>query len=367
MPFEMQSPAGAATVINGRRCDYFCGCGYLGLQDNPRVTAAASEVLAQYGLSTATSRGGYGEHPVYTELEKQACAFFGCERLLYFASGYMGASILVQADMHAHDHFFIDESAHFSLWDAAALSNRPTTPFKHLNAPSLAEKLHAELQSGARPVLLTDGLFPISGEIAPLPEYLALLHPLNGRLLVDDAHAVGVLGVTGRGSLEHFGIDDPACQSTATFNKALGGFGGFICGAKKTLDRIEQNSRILIGSSPPPLPAAAASAKALEVIRESPGLLAYLRRNIYQARAGLNELGWDLPESPSPILCLDGRAGVDLLKLRNELFAAGIAVEYVTNYPSTPAGGAIRLAVFASHTPAQVERLLHEMERILKD
>lgn len=365
MPFEMQSPAGAVTVINSRRCDYFCGCGYLGLQGDPRVNAAASEALAQYGLSTATSRGGYGEHPVYNELEKHACAFFGCERLLYFASGYMGASILVQADLHAHDHFFIDESAHFSLWDAAALSNRPTTPFKHLSAASLAEKLHAELQSGARPILLTDGLFPISGEIAPLPEYLALLQPLHGRLIVDDAHAVGVLGGTGRGSLAHFGIDDPACQSTATFNKALGGFGGFIYGAKKTLDRVEQNSRILIGSSPPPLPAAVASAEALRVIRESPNLLEDLRRNIHQARTGLNELGWDLPDSPSPILCLPGRAGVDLLKLRNELFAAGIAVEYVTNYPSTPAGGAIRLAIFASHSPAQIDRLLMEIKRIL--
>jgi glycine C-acetyltransferase/8-amino-7-oxononanoate synthase len=365
MPFEMQSPAGAVTVINSRRCDYFCGCGYLGLQGDPRVNAAASEALAQYGLSTATSRGGYGEHPVYNELEKHACAFFGFERLLYFASGYMGASILVQADLHAHDHFFIDESAHFSLWDAAALSNRPTTPLKHLNPASLAEKLRTELQSGARPILLTDGLFPISGEIAPLLQYLELLRPLHGHLIVDDAHAVGVLGDTGRGSLAHFGIDDPACQSTATFNKALGGFGGFIYGKKKTLDRIEQNSRILIGSSPPPLPAAAASAEALRVIHESPKLLEDLRRNIHQARTGLNELGWDLPDSPSPILCLPGRTGVDLLKIRNELFAAGIAVEYVTNYPSTPAGGAIRLAIFASHSPAQIDRLLLEMKHIL--
>ena len=365
MSIEMQSPAGAVTVINGRPYDYFCGCSYLGLQGDPRVTAAASDALAQYGLSTATSRGGYGEHPVYRALEEESCTFFGCERLLYFASGYMGASILVQVDLHAHDHFFIDESAHFSLWDAAALSNRPTTPFKHLSAASLANRLRTELQSGARPILLSDGLFPISGEIAPLPEYLALLQPLHGRMIVDDAHAVGVLGGTGRGSLEHFGIDDPACQSTATFNKALGGFGGFICGSQKTLDRIEQNSRILIGSSPPPLPAAAASAKALEVIRESPGLLADLRRNIRQARTGLNELGWDLPDSPSPILCLAGRSGVDLLHLRNELFNQGIAVEYVNSYTSAPAGGAIRLAIFASHSPAQIDQLLLEMKHIL--
>jgi glycine C-acetyltransferase/8-amino-7-oxononanoate synthase len=365
MPFEMQSPAGAVTVINGRRYDYFCGCGYLGLQGHPRVTAAASAALAQYGLSTATSRGGYGEHPVYRELEEQACAFFDCERLLYFASGYMGASILAQADLRARDHFFIDDSAHFSLWDAAALGGRPVTPFKHLNPASLHTCLQNNLEPGETPLLLTDGLFPISGEIAPLPEYLALLQPLRGRMIVDDAHAAGVLGERGCGTLEHFGIDNPACQTTATFNKALGGFGGFICGAKKTLDRVEQNSRILIGSSPPPLPAAAASAEALRVIRETPELLTSLHANINLAREGLNELGWSLPESPSPILCMPGRAGVNLLQLRDGLFKQGIAVEFVTNYPSTPPGGALRLAVFATHTPGQIMHLLTGMKELL--
>jgi 7-keto-8-aminopelargonate synthetase-like enzyme len=365
MPFEMQGPAGAVTVINGRRYDYFCGCGYLGLQGHSRVTAAASAALAQYGLSTATSRGGYGEHPVYSELEKQTCAFFGCERLLYFASGYMGASILVQSSPNAHDHIFIDESAHFSLWDAAALAGRPVTPFKHLNPASLHTCLQNDLEPGETPLLLTDGLFPISGEIAPLPEYLALLQPLHGSLIVDDAHAAGVLGARGRGTLEHFGISDPACQTTATFNKALGGFGGFICGTKKTLDRVEQNSRILIGSSPPPLPAAAASAEALRVIREAPDLLTNLRTNIRMAREGLNELGWILPESPSPILCLPGRAGANLLQLRDGLFKRGIAVEFVTNYPSTPPGGALRLAIFATHTPEQIMHLLTGMKELL--
>jgi len=365
MSLEMESSAGAVTVMNGRRYDYFCGCGYLGLQGHPRVNAAAVEAIERYGLSTATSRGGYGEHPLYRALEEEACAFFDCERLLHFASGYMGASILVQSSPNAHNHFFIDESAHFSLWDAAALSNCAITPFKHLDPDALAAALHAELHPGERPILLSDGLFPISGEIAPLLEYLALLQPLHGRMIVDDAHAVGVLGAHGRGTLEHFGIEDAACQTTATFNKALGGFGGFICGSKKTLVRIEQNSRILIGSSPPPLPAVAASAAALCLLRETPELLTDLRANIRMARKGLNELGWILPESSSPILCLPGRAGVNLLQLRDGLFKRGIAVEFVTNYPSTPAGGALRIAIFASHSAAQIDHLLEEMKTLL--
>jgi glycine C-acetyltransferase/8-amino-7-oxononanoate synthase len=365
MTLQMESPAGAVTVIGGQRYDYFCGCGYLGLQGEPRVTAAAADALVRYGLSTATSRGGYGEHPVYTKLETQACGYFGCERVLYYASGYMGASILVQANLHAGDHFFLDDAAHFSLWDAAALSNCPQTPFHHLSPEALAKALREELQPGERPILLTDGLFPISGEIAPLPDYLALLHPLHGELIVDDAHAVGVLGAGGRGTLEHFSINDPDCQAVGTFNKAMGGFGGFLGGSRVRLNRIEQNSRILIGSSPPPLPAAAASAKALEVLRESPQLLAQLRANIEHARMGLAALGWELPDSPSPILCLDARSGINLIKLRDGLFKNGVAVEYITNYPSTPPGGALRIALFATHTPHQIDHLLHTMKELL--
>lgn len=361
----LQGPAGAVTVINGRAMDYFCGCGYLGLQNHPAVIAAAAAALQQYGLSTATSRGGYGEHPLYDELEAQAALSFGCERLLYFASGYMGAAILVQTGLQANDHFFLDASAHFSLWDAAAMSNRPLSSFRHLDPEGLAASLKTELQPGERPVLLSDGLFPISGEIAPLPAYLELLRPLHGRLIVDDAHAVGVLGAHGRGSAEHFGLSQNDCKTTGTFNKALGGFGGFICGTTRFINSLEQNSRIFIGSSPPPLPAAAAAAKALQLLREDPTILAALQRNVTRLRGGLRDAGWDVPDSPSPIVCLQAREKLNYFKVRDRLFEKGIAVEYVTSYPSAPAGGALRLAVFATHTPAQIEHLLAELTAVL--
>jgi glycine C-acetyltransferase/8-amino-7-oxononanoate synthase len=358
----LQSPVGATTLINGKVYDYFGGCGYLGMQNNAQVLKAAADAALQYGVSTATSRGGLGESPVYDELERQACAFFDCEKVLYFASGYLGAAVLTQADTRPYDHFFIDADAHFSLWDAAAASNRVITPYPHCDPDGLEVCLSRELQPGERPIVLTDGLFPISGEIAPLPAYLELIRPRHGRLIVDDAHAAGVLGEHGRGTLEYFGMDDENCRVSATFNKALGGFGGVIYGKKSTLENIERNSRILAGSSPPPLPAAAASAKALQVLMQDPQRLAQLRANVQQARTGLIALGWDLlPESPAPILCLPGRSGVNLFHLRDQLFAGGIAVEFVNSYPSAPAGGALRLAIFATHTPAQIKRLLEAL------
>ena len=363
----MESPAGAETVINGRRYTYFCGCGYLGLQNHPEVIEAGARALEQYGLSTATSLGGYGNHPLYEELEKQACTFFNCERLLYFATGYLGASILVQADLHSSDHFFIDDSAHFSLWDAAALSNRPITPFSHCNPSSLENNLKNNLYPGERPILLTDGLFPISGEIAPLADYLDLIRRQHGRIIIDDAHAVGVLGENGRSSLEHFQITDSICQSTGTFNKALGGFGGFIYGDAGTMNHIEKNSRILIGSSPPPLPAAASSAKALQVIREHPEFLKQLRINIQQAGKGFRSLGWNIEPGPSPIFCLSSSNRINLLSLRDELFKQGIAVEYVNNYTSAPAGGALRIALFASHNSFMIDKLISAMSKFMNN
>lgn len=187
----------------------------------------------------------------------------------------------------------------------------------------------------------------------------------HGRLYVDDAHAVGALGAHGRGALEYYGITEETCHASGTFNKALGGFGGFLYGQAKWLNAIERNSRILAGSSPPPLPAAAASAAALQVLQEHPELLGQLRTNVHQARQGLNGLGWKLPESPAPILCLPGREGVNLFWLRDRLFEQNIAVEFVNSYPSSPAGGALRIAIFATHTHAQIERLVEEIKKLL--
>jgi 8-amino-7-oxononanoate synthase len=358
MALRMESPVGARTIFNGREMDYFAGTGYLGLQSHPAVVEAAQEAVRRYGLATATSRGGYGEHPVYDELEQEACAYFGAEKVLYFASGYLGISILTQATGSQFDHIFIDSSAHFSLWDAAHATNLPITPFHHLRAKSLAALLASELLSQERPLVLSDGVFPVSGEIAPLPEYLELVKPLQGLVYVDDAHAVGVLGENGRGTPEYFHIHDASCHTSATLAKALGGFGGLIWGTVKWVTNIDRNSRICTGASPPPLVVAAASARALAVARASPKLRFRLWDNVKQARNGLRALGWELPDTPVPILCLGSRQGISLEKIKKKLFEQAIAVELVRSYTSAPPGGALRIAIFANHSCDQIDRLV---------
>jgi 8-amino-7-oxononanoate synthase len=291
-------------------------------------------------------------------LETEACSYFGAEKVLYFASGYLGISILTQSTSNRYDHIFIDSSSHYCLWDAAYMTNLPITPFHHLRSQNLADKLRSELRPQERPLVLSDGVFPVSGEIAPIPDYLQLVKPLQGLVYIDDAHAVGVLGKNGRGTPEYYGIRDTSCRTSATLAKALGGFGGLIWGSKEWVNNIDRSSRICTGASPPPLVVAAASARALSVARTTPELRHRLLDNVILARNGLRSLGWELVDTPVPILCLGARAGISLEQIKKKLFEQAIAVELVRSYSSTPAGGALRIAIFSTHSNEQIERLI---------
>ena len=361
MEIRMQSPVGARVVFNGRECDYFSGTGYLGLQSHPEVIQAATEAIQRYGLFTGTSRGGYGESPLYDELESEACAYFGVEKVVYYASGYLGMLILTQTNRTGYEHIFIDESSHFSIWDGSQATNRQITPFHHCNPQHLAETLRRELLPGERPLVLSDGVFPISGEIAPLPDYVKLAESYGGMVYIDDAHAVGVLGEHGRGTMDYYNLDTTSCRFACTLSKALGGYGGLIPGKAGWIDNIDRNARVLVGASPPPLVVAAASARALSLARRDPSIRQRLQSNVKHARDGLRALGWSMADTPVPILCLGVRPGINLERLKAALFERDICVAHVRNYSSTPPGGALRIAIFATHTFEQIDRLVGEM------
>ena len=370
MDFRMHTPLGPRVLIGGRERDYFSGTGYLGLHNHPRVLQAAVETIQRYGMATGTSRGGYGEHAVYDALETEARAYFDTERVLYYPSGYMSGVILAQGLRERCERVFIDEASHYSLWDGARSAGKPITPFRHRDAQSLADMLRSELRPGERPLVLSDGVFPISGEIAPLPDYLDVLDGFaGGCLALDDAHATGVLGEHGRGTLDHFSIQSPGGRSTVvlaghTLSKAIGGFGGLLPGSQALIEELERNSRVYVGASPPPLPVAAAACQALALAREG-SLRRRLWENVARARSGLRALGWPLDDSPVPILCLGARPGLDLGRLKDGLFELDICVAHVRSYSSTPPGGALRIAIFATHTAGQIDRLVEGLRALL--
>ena len=429
----IEGAVGPRAVIAGRERDYFAGCGYLGLQNHPELIAVAAAALQRYGLGTATSRGGYGEHPVFVALEEAAARYFGVEAVLNYVTAYLGNTILLQGLRGEYDRVFMDDASHFSVRDSVQIAGMPVAPFRHLDPDDLAAQLRAQLRPGERPLVISDGVFPISGEIAPAPGYLQALANYAGAILcLDDAHATGVLGANGQGTAEYWknraeeaaprrpqlivaglaemmsapfqggaasvvswsslmggpdlvvggsdaarpseeqavlsalGVTGVRLYSAHTLSKALGCNGGIIAGDAELIGKLRANAPAYVAHSPSPLPVAAAAAHALDLTRGVSTLRNRLWANVARAKAGLRDLGWPLADTPVPIICLGARPGLDLACIQAELFERDICVAHVTRYSSTPPGGALRIAIFATHTEAQIDRLIGEISVLVQ-
>jgi 8-amino-7-oxononanoate synthase len=373
----IESAPGAETVIDGRRYLYFAGTGYLGLQGHPYVIRAACEATERYGIGSATTRAGLGNTPPVLEVERQAARFFGAEDAFYFMSGYVGNDVLARMIDGEVDVVFVDECSHYCVVEAAARFGKPVHRFRHADADALADGLCKGVPPGARPLVMTDGVFSALGTIAPVAEYCEILRRYAGSsLLIDDAHGLGVLGQHGRGTLEHAGLfelgvnvdlpdrdkpDSPCLLLCGTLSKALGGYGGIIPGRRAILERIKTTTHYYAGASPPPIPAAAASARAIELVIDHPEMRTQLRDNVQAVRSGLREMGLDVDDTPAPIICLTLGTADAMQRIQRELADRGIMVAYLPAYSGLGPEGALRLAVFATHTDAMIRRLLDEL------
>ncbi len=362
--FVMEGPPGPETVLNGRRCLYFGGTGYYALHGHPEVIAAGVAAFRKYGVHSATSRTGFGNTPVQLELERKIAGYFGTEASIHFVSGYLDNLFLVQALKGRIGAIFIDETAHFSIRDAVYSALKPVYTFKHRDPEDLAAVLKKSLKAGDVPLVMSDGVFPTFGLIAPAPEFLKALEPYDGYLCLDDSHAVGVLGPNGRGTYEHFGISSDRCLFAGTMSKAFGGHGGFIPASKAFIDHIKATCGAYPGATPSPTPAMAASIKGLEIVQREPERRERLRRNVARAKAGIRGLGFEINDNPVPIVTWALKSAADMKRVRAGLFDRGIVVALST-YVGAPAGGVLRASIFSEHTPDQIDRLIDELKRIL--
>ncbi|MBC8875224.1 MAG: pyridoxal phosphate-dependent aminotransferase family protein [Planctomycetes bacterium] len=365
----MESPPGATAVIDGREVDYFCGCGYFCLHGHPEIIDAACKAVRQFGMGSATSRSGYGDNPVLLEVERNAAKFFATESALYYVSGYLGNTILLQGLRDSYDVIFYDNESHYSVLDGIALADKPAIAFAHRDANDLTRQVARHLKPTQRPLLISDGVFPISGEIPPIPDYVDVFEQYDGSTIcVDDAHATGVIGEMGRGCFEYLGASGTRLFSSGTLSKALGGHGGIIPGSADLIERLKSRSKIPFASSSPPTPAAAASARALEILQETPVLRKKLWDNTLYAKSRFRALGFDVNDTPVPIICLAG-TDADLKTLPDRLLDKDIAISRFYSggdaYSSVPEGGAVRIAIFSSHTKQQIDRLVEEIARIV--
>jgi 7-keto-8-aminopelargonate synthetase-like enzyme len=360
----MESPPGAETVLDGRPYLYFGGTGYFGLHGHPAVIRAGVRAFSKYGTHSATSRSGFGNNPSLLEVEARLREFFGEDDAAYFGSGYLGSLVLAQVLADRYDAIFVDEQAHFCIRDTASSPGKPVIQFHHRDPEDLAKKLKTRLKARRRPFLLTDGVFPIYGRIAPVPEYAEAMAGYEGIIGLDDAHGVGVLGANGRGTLEHFGMRAPNLYFAGTLSKAFGGYGGFVVGKKNFTGRIRSAVGSYVGSTPTPTPIAAATAKGIEILLRHPEMRNRLRRNTASLKKGLRSLGIEADDTPIPVVAWSRRTEKEMRGIQKELMRRGIAVPYL-RYIGAPASGVLRVTVFSTHTSAQIQRLLEELAKVL--
>jgi 7-keto-8-aminopelargonate synthetase-like enzyme len=361
-PDPLQQVCRTFVRFHGRKLSYFSGCDYFRLASHPRVMAAAQSGVQRYGLNVAASRLTTGNHVLYERLESKLASFFDAPAALTVPSGYLSNLVAAQGLRGSFSHVLLDEWAHPSLADAAGWVDCPVLRFRHRDAADLARAVQ-RCGTGSRLLLLTDGMFSQDGAVAPLAQYLKVL-PKDALLLVDDAHGAGVLGRTGKGTPEHCGISRRRLIQTITLSKAFGVYGGAILSSISFRRRMVDGSRLFLGSTPLPLPLAAAALQAIDVLQADAAMRQRLTDNVARVKQALSQAGLDLPPHPGPIVTLFPAHSSAIPQSKQALVAARIYPPY-TRYPGAGAGGCFRFVLSSEHTSRQLDRLikalLHEV------
>jgi len=360
----LETPQGARVTVDGKPYLSFCSNDYLGLANHPQLIAALQQGAQQYGVGAGASHLVSGHSGAHHELEQALAAFVGKPDALLFSTGYLANFGAVQALVGRGDTVFADKLNHASLNDAMLLSRASVKRYRHSDVAHLAQLL--EQTSGGRRLIITDAVFSMDGDIAPLPELLALCEEHDAWLLVDDAHGFGVLGKEGRGSLAHFSLDAPRIIYMATLGKAAGVSGAFVAAEAVVTETLVQNARSYIYTTASPPALASALLTSLAVMREEEWRREQLRELIAQLRAGLSGLPWPLMQSETPIQPLLVGSNEDAVALSEGLRARGIWVPAIRP-PTVPQGTArLRISLSAAHSADDVARLVEELHELAR-
>lgn len=363
--FLMESAPGAVTTFNGKEYSYFGGTSYFELHKNEQVVNSAIEALKKYGITSSSSRSSYGTTQLLLDVEQEAAQFFNCEDAVYLASGFLTDLAAIQAFVNKNmfDVVFIDEISHYSNAYASKLSGKPVYKFSHLDYNDLEEKIAKHLPQNGKPLIISDGIFPIHGKIAPADKYAEMANKYNGLVWLDDAHALGIIGENGRGTFEHFGLKSANLFFGGTFSKAFGGFGGIIPGGKSFIEEIRSN-QIQSGATPVPSAAAAASLTGMKLVQSNPQLRIKLWENAGRLKAGLHKIGIETDDTNVPIAAWTLKTKFEMEKLQQELLKKNIVIQFI-QYVGAGDSGALRVVVFSTHTNEQIDNLLDELKRII--
>ncbi len=336
---------------------------YLGLANHARLKAAARRAIDELGVGSGAVRTIAGNMAIHRELEDEMARFKHTEATLLYQSGFTANAGTVAALLGKEDIIVSDELNHASIIDGARLSGAEKKIYPHKDIAA-ARALLRESQGARRLLLITDGVFSMDGDIAPLPDLVAVAEEFGAIMMVDDAHASGVLGQYGRGTVDHFNLHGRVHVQVGTLSKAFAGQGGYVAGSRSLVDYLIHRARPLLFSTSHPPSVAASALAAVRLVQEEPELIERLWDNTRFFRKGLTQLGWDTGASETPITPVmvgDERLTMDL---SDRLFTAGVFALGIA-FPTVPRGKArIRTIVTAGHTRTHLQRALDAFERI---
>ncbi len=355
---------GTEAYIGDHRMIMIGSNNYLGLTVHPKVRKAAMDAIAKYGTSCTGSRFLNGTLEMHLELERRLAEWVGKEAAIVFSTGYQVNVGVISALVGRDDFAITDKEDHASIIDGCKMSYGTMKRFKHNDMASL-ERVLSSLPENSGKLVIVDGVYSMGGDIAPLPELIAICRKYNARLMVDDAHSMGVLG-GGRGTAAHLGVTKDVDLIMGTFSKSFASLGGFIAGDATTIDYIQHHARSLIFSASIPPANAAAAMAALEVMQEEPERIQRLNEIAAYMRRRYRELGFNIGNTQTPIIPIIIGNFEKTLLFWKKLLDAGVYTNAILPPAVPPNMALLRTSYIASHTDEQLEKVLATFERVGK-
>jgi glycine C-acetyltransferase len=360
----LEGPTGARARFDGREVINLASNNYLGLANHPRMNAAASRAAAELGAGSGAVRTIAGTMTMHEELERRFAEFKHTEDALMFQSGFTANAGTVAAILEKEDVIVSDRLNHASIIDGARLSRAEIKVFEHRDAGHADRLLEETKAPGRRQLLITDGVFSMDGDIAPLPDLVEVAERHGAIMMIDDAHATGVLGAGGAGTVDHFGLRGRVDIQVGTLSKAIGVLGGFIAGPTHLIEWLQNRGRPYLFSTSTPPAVTAACLEALAIVRDEPERLARLWDNTRTFKAGLQELGFGTGASETPITPVITGDEEATQAFARALFGAGVFAPAIV-FPTVAKGSArVRTIVTADHTPGDLGEALEVFGRV---
>jgi len=352
-------------TVRGKEMIMIGSNNYLGLTSHPQVKQAAIDAIKIYGSGCTGSRFLNGTLDIHEELERKLAQFMQKEAALVFSTGFQTNLGTISALVNKGDYIIMDRSDHASIVDGCRLSFGKVLKFRHSNMSDLKRVL-SSLPKNSGKLIIVDGVFSMEGDIAKLPDIVDLAKKYHARVMVDDAHSIGVLGENGRGTAEHFNLEDEVDIIMGTFSKSFASIGGFIAGDEQVIHYVKHFSRTLIFSASPPPSAVATVSKALDIIMAEPQRRKHLWQITHRMHRDFRALGFDIGDTETPIIPIMIGENLKTFKFWKMLFDQGLFANTAIS-PAVPPGTArIRTSYTATHTDSQMDRVLEVFEKVGK-